>query len=54
MTDIREIGKGCEVDGKFVVPVGVMKDEDFLRVVVEEGRNREVHRPCFQDCGSER
>ena len=50
MSDIQEIGKGCDVDGRFVEPVGVMKETEFLRVVVEEGRNREVHRLCFRSC----
>lgn len=51
---LETIAAGCEVDGAFVTPVAVapVKDvgqKDRLRIVVAEGRNREVLTPsCAQ------
>ena len=51
---LETIASGCEVDGAYVTPVAVapVKDigqKDRLRIVVAEGRNREVLNPsCAQ------
>lgn len=34
--------KGCVVQGHKVVPVSVSIEDNFVRIVVAEGRNREV------------
>ncbi len=53
---LETIAGGCEVDGAYVTPVAVapVKDvgqKDRLRIVVAEGRNREVLTPsCAQLC----
>lgn len=49
MEDIEMMAEGCVVDGKYVQPVGIAKDSDFLRIVVSDGRKREVKFPS-QPC----
>lgn len=50
--EIQALTKGCVVQGEKVVPVSVVRENDFVRIVVAEGRKREVisiestsHRP---------
>ena len=51
---LETIAAGCEVDGAFVTPVAVAPVKDVgqksrLRIVVAEGRNREVLTHASQD-----
>lgn len=50
---LETIAAGCEVDGAFVTPVAVAPvkepgQKNRLRVVISEGRNREVHSSALQ------
>ena len=45
--DLEKVAGGCEVDGAFVAPVAVAPVKDSgrkpgIRIVIAEGRNREV------------
>ncbi|GMH32340.1 hypothetical protein BSKO_00174 [Bryopsis sp. KO-2023] len=40
--ELTDMQNGCVVEGKLVVPVSVVLENDFLRVVIAEGRKREV------------
>lgn len=49
--ELEKLGMGCEVDGAYVQPVSVVyaapDRKDKFRIIVSEGRNREVTRSQF-------
>lgn len=47
--ELGALRKGCVMDGRMVVPNMVYKDLDFVRVIVSEGRNREVRAETSSD-----
>lgn len=53
--DLEKIAAGCEVDGAHVqplavAPIKVLGRKPGIRIVIAEGRNREVGRQC--DCSN--
>ena len=51
--DLEKVAEGCEVDGAFVRPLAVAPVKEpgrrpGIRIVIAEGRNREVKHLCVQ------
>lgn len=40
--EMKSISEGVEIDGKLVHPVAITLENGYLRIVVAEGKNREV------------